>query len=31
VANESFHQEIGSFPHSVIEELENRMRIILGL
>jgi mRNA-degrading endonuclease toxin of MazEF toxin-antitoxin module len=31
VANESFRQEIGSLPNSVIEELENRMRIILGL
>jgi mRNA interferase MazF len=31
VANESFRQEIGSLPNSVIEEVENRMRIILGL
>jgi mRNA interferase MazF len=31
VANESFRQEIGSLPNSVMEELENRMRIILGL
>jgi mRNA interferase MazF len=30
VANESFRQEIGSLPNSVIEELENRMRIILA-
>jgi mRNA interferase MazF len=30
VANESFRQEIGSLPNSVMEELENRMRIILG-
>ena len=31
VANESFRQEIGNLPSSVMEELENRMRIILGL
>jgi mRNA interferase MazF len=31
VANESFRQEIGNLPSSVIEELESRMRIILGL
>lgn len=31
VANESFRQEIESLPNSVMEELENRMRIILGL
>jgi mRNA interferase MazF len=31
VANESFRQEIGNLPNSVMEELENRMRIILGL
>ena len=31
VANESFRQEIGSLPNSVIDEIENRMRIILGL
>ena len=30
VANESFRQEIGSLPNSVMEELENRTRIILG-
>lgn len=31
VANESFRQEIGSLPNSLIEELENRIRIILNL
>ena len=31
VANESFRQEIESLPNSVMEDLENRMRIILGL
>jgi mRNA-degrading endonuclease toxin of MazEF toxin-antitoxin module len=31
VANESFRQEIGSLPNSMMEELENRMRIILSL
>jgi mRNA interferase MazF len=31
VANESFRQEIGNLPDSVMEELENRMRIILSL
>jgi mRNA interferase MazF len=31
VANESFRQEIGNLPNSVMEEIENRMRIILGL
>jgi mRNA interferase MazF len=31
VANESVRQEIGSLPNSVMEELENRMRVILGL
>ena len=31
VANESFRQETGSLPNSVMEELENRMRIILDL
>jgi hypothetical protein len=30
-ANESFRQEIGSLPNSVMEEVENRMRIILGI
>jgi mRNA-degrading endonuclease toxin of MazEF toxin-antitoxin module len=31
VANESFRQEIGSLPNESMEELENRVRIILGL
>ena len=31
VANESFRQEIGSLPNPLMEELENRMRIILNL
>jgi mRNA interferase MazF len=31
VANESFRQEIGSLPNSMMEELENRMRIVLSL
>jgi len=31
VANESFRQEIGALPDSVMEELEKRIRIILGL
>jgi mRNA interferase MazF len=31
VANESFRQDIGSLPNSVMEEIENRIRIILGL
>lgn len=31
VANESFCKEIGSLPESTIEEVERRVRIILGL
>ena len=31
VANESFREEIGSLPNAIMEELENRMRIILSL
>jgi mRNA interferase MazF len=31
VANESFCHEIGSLPGSVFEEVERRVRIILGL
>jgi mRNA interferase MazF len=31
VANESFRQEIGVLPNPVMEELENRIRIILSL
>lgn len=31
VANESFHQEIGVLPAPLMDELENRVRIILGL
>ena len=31
VANESFRQEIGSLPNALMEDLENRMRIILNL
>lgn len=31
VANESFRQEIGALPPSLMEELENRIRIILSL
>lgn len=31
VSNESFFNEIGSLPGSVIEEVERRVRIILGL
>ena len=31
VANESFCKEIGSLPGSTIEEVERRVRIILGL
>ena len=31
VANESFRQEIGTLPHGMMEELDNRIRIILGL
>jgi len=31
VANESFRQEIGMLPNPVMEELENRIRIILSL
>ena len=31
VANESFRQEIGTLPHAMMEELENRIRIILSL
>src|ERR1051325_795329 len=31
VANESFRQEIGSLPSSMMEEVENRIRIILSL
>ena len=31
VANESFRQEIGALPDPMMEELENRIRIILSL
>lgn len=31
VANESFRQEIGVLPAPLMDELENRVRIILGL
>ena len=31
VANESFRQEIGALPSSLMAELENRIRIILNL
>src|SRR3990170_6282203 len=31
VANESFRQEIGALPASLMAELENRIRIILNL
>ena len=31
VANESFRQEIGTLPHGTMEELDNRIRIILSL
>lgn len=31
VANESFRQEIGALPNSLMEDLENRIRIILNL
>jgi mRNA-degrading endonuclease toxin of MazEF toxin-antitoxin module len=31
VANESFRQEIGSLPNGMMEEVENRIRIILSL
>jgi mRNA interferase MazF len=31
VANESFRQEIGTLPDSLMDELENRIRIILSL
>lgn len=31
VANESFRQEIGTLPKSMIEEIEKRVRIILSL
>jgi mRNA interferase MazF len=31
VANESFYKEIGSLPEKMIEEVERRVRIILGL
>jgi mRNA interferase MazF len=31
VANESFSKEIGSLPGSTIEEIERRVRILLGL
>ncbi len=31
VANESFHKEIGSLPQSMFEEVERRIRVILGL
>src|SRR5215510_9050553 len=31
VANESFRHEIGTLPDSVMEEIENRIRIILSL
>ncbi len=31
VANESFRQEVGALPDPLLEEVENRTRIILGL
>ena len=31
VANESFRQEVGALPNSLLEELEHRIRIILNL
>ena len=31
VANESFRQEIGALPNSMMEEVESRIRIILSL
>jgi mRNA interferase MazF len=31
VANESFRQDIGALPNELMEELENRIRIILSL
>jgi mRNA interferase MazF len=31
VANESLYKEIGSLPENMIEEVERRVRIILGL
>lgn len=31
VANESFREEIGALPEELMEELENRIRIILSL
>jgi mRNA interferase MazF len=31
VANESFRQEIGALPNALMEEVENRIRIILSL
>ena len=31
VANESFRQEIGSLPNAMLDEVENRIRIILSL
>ena len=31
VANESFRQEIGVLPHDLMDEVERRTRIILGL
>ncbi len=31
VANESFRKEIGNLPRTMIEEVEQRVRIILGL
>jgi len=31
VANDSFRQEIGTLPESLMEEVENRIRIVLSL
>jgi mRNA interferase MazF len=31
VANESFRKEIGNLPRNMIEEVERRIRILLGL
>jgi mRNA interferase MazF len=31
VANESFRQEIGALPNDLMDEMEKRVRIILGL
>ena len=31
VANESFRQEVGALPNDLMEEIENRIRIILTL